>query len=222
MGVGCPRERQGSAPAGGSGHHDGAAADLAPVELLIGLRDSGLPRPESLFHVQDIPLGDRWIIDPEGVPPRLDAPIPVWTDDDVTVTATLVDHHPTAPAFAFRFDTPDGSITLSGDTAVSENLIDLARDTDYLVHEVIDPEFVDRVAATLPPETAGPTREHLLAAHTTIEQVGRDVAERAGARNLVLSHLVPGTNPRSRWAQARRGYSGRLIVGEDLMELGLG
>lgn len=39
---------------------------------------------------------------------------------------------------------------------------------------------------------------------------------------LVLNHLVPSTNSRSRWQLAKRGYSGRLIVGEDLMQLGVG
>ncbi|MFJ4617134.1 MBL fold metallo-hydrolase [Streptomyces sp. NPDC088812] len=185
-------------------------------------RDSNATSPDTLFDVQDIPIGDLWTVDAQGRPPRLNAPIEVWTDGDVRVTATLVDHHPTAPAFAFRFDTPDGSVVVSGDTAVSENLIDLARDCDYLVHEVIDPQFVDRLTAALPAGTAEALKEHLLAAHTTIEQVGRDVAQPAGAKNLVLNHLVPANNALSRWRLAQRGYSGRLIVGEDLMQLGVG
>ena len=105
---------------------------------------------------------------------------------------------------------------------MSRNLIQLAQGTDYLVHEVIDPAFVDRLVATLPAEIAPAVRQHLIIAHTTIEQVGRDVAEPAGAKNLVLTHLVPGRNPRGVWQQAGRGYSGRLIVGEDLMELEVG
>ncbi|WP_228395346.1 MBL fold metallo-hydrolase [Modestobacter roseus] len=185
-------------------------------------RDSNFPGPESLFHVQDIDLTGIWDVDPAGTPPRLDRPIEVWQDGDVRITATLVDHHPTAPAFAYRFDTPDGSVVVSGDTTVSANLIDLARDTDYLVHEVIDPAYVDQIVASLPPAIGGPLREHLIAAHTTIEQVGRDVAEPAGARNLVLNHLVPADSSRRRWAAAQHGYSGRLIVGEDLLQLGIG
>jgi ribonuclease BN (tRNA processing enzyme) len=185
-------------------------------------RDSGFVGPDSLFHVQDIDLTGVWAPTPDGIPPRLAEPIPVWQDGDVVITATLVDHHANAPAFAYRFDTPDGSITISGDTTVSQNLIDLARDTDYLVHEVIDPLFVDQLVASLPAEQQDAVREHLIAAHTTIEQVGRDVAEPAGAKHLVLTHQVPGNNPKSRWMQARKGYSGRLIVGEDLMELGVG
>ncbi|MFI6517618.1 MBL fold metallo-hydrolase [Spirillospora sp. NPDC050679] len=185
-------------------------------------RDSNFTDPDALFSVHDIDLAGVWKIDPEGKPPRLTSPLRIWEDGDVRVTATLVDHHPTAPAFAYRFDTPDGSVVFSGDTCVSENLIDLARDADYLVHEVIDPAFVDQLVAALPQEIGEPLRGHLLASHTTIEQVGRDVAERAGAKNLVLNHLVPGSPDTRRWKAAQRGYSGRLIIGRDLLELGVG
>ncbi|MHA6630474.1 MBL fold metallo-hydrolase [Pseudonocardia sichuanensis] len=185
-------------------------------------RDSHMPDPDTLFEVSDIDLDGVWAVTPEGVPPRLTAPIPVWEDGDVRITATLVDHHPTAPSFAYRFDTPDGSVVVSGDTGISENLIDLARDVDYLVHEVIDPVWVDRLVSALPPEQGGPLKEHLLTSHTTIEQVGRDVAERAGAKNLVLTHLVADGVLESRWREAQAGYSGTLVVGADLMQLPLG
>jgi ribonuclease BN (tRNA processing enzyme) len=185
-------------------------------------RDSNNVDPDGTFHVQDIDISAHWSVTPEGVPPRLEAPLQVWEDGDVKITATLVDHHPTAPAFAYRFDTPDGSVVISGDTGVSENLVDLARGCDYLVHEVIDPQFVENLAATLPPTIGGPLKEHLLASHTSIEQVGRDVAEPAGAKNLVLSHFVPANNPAARWQKAQEGYRGKLIVGKDLMELGVG
>ncbi|MGY6653692.1 MBL fold metallo-hydrolase [Amycolatopsis sp. TRM77291] len=182
-------------------------------------RDSALAGPDGLFRLHDVELTGIWTPDPEGRPPRLPTPIHIWQDGDVKITATLVDHHPTAPAFAYRFDTPDGSIVVSGDTTVSENLIDLARDVDYLVHEVIDVQFVERLFSVLPPETANALREHMLSSHTTIEQVGAQVAEPAGAKTLVLSHLVPANNPVPRWRLAQRGYSGRLIVGTDLQSL---
>ncbi|MDP5185308.1 MBL fold metallo-hydrolase [Blastococcus sp. BMG 814] len=184
-------------------------------------RDTAFAPPQNLFDVQDIDLTGRWEIDPAGVPPRV-APFEVWADEEVRITATLVDHRPTAPSFAFRLDTPDGSVTVSGDTTVSENLIELAADTDYLVHEVIDPLWVDRLVQTLPAQIGVPLGAHLIESHTTIEQVGRDVAEPAGAKNLVLTHLLPEGNAMGRWQQARTGYSGRLIVGEDLMELRVG
>lgn len=54
----------------------------------------------------------------------------VMQDDNVKVTATLVRHPPVVPAFAYRFDAPDRSIVISGDTAPSDNLIALAQGAD--------------------------------------------------------------------------------------------
>jgi ribonuclease BN (tRNA processing enzyme) len=65
-------------------------------------------------------------------------------------------------------------------------------------------------------------REHLLASHTTTEQVGR-VATEAGVKTLVLSHFVPGGHPfvaDDVWfAAVRPHFAGRLIVGRDLLEI---
>ncbi len=185
-------------------------------------RDSNFTGPDAVFEVSEIDLTDVWEVTPEGIPPRMAEPMHIWQDGDVRISATLVDHRPTAPVFAFRFDTPDGSIVISGDTAVSENLIDLAADCDYLVHEVIDPQYARDLTNRMPPEVGEPLKEHLIASHTTIEQVGRDVAEPCGAKNLVLHHLLPANAPRERWQEAQHGYSGNLILGEDLMALGVG
>lgn len=187
------------------------------------IRDNNMQPLDRLFDPRDIDISSYWSVDEPGIPPVLKpgTRIPVWDDGDVKITATLVDHRPTAPAFAFRFDTPDGSIVISGDTAPSPNLIDLATGVDYLVHEVIDDQYVERLVASLDASVREGVRAHLLESHTTIAQVGR-VAEEAGAKNLVLTHFVPSDNPTSRWKTARRNYSGNLIVGEDLMELGVG
>ena len=55
-------------------------------------------------------------------------------DENVKVTSTLVDHPLVTPAFAYRFDGPDRSIVISGDTARSDNLAKFARGADVLVH----------------------------------------------------------------------------------------
>lgn len=156
-------------------------------------RDSNFASPDALFDVHDIDISGIWAPDPEGIPPRLTAPIQVWQDGDVTITATLVDHRPSARPSATASTPPD-----------------------------IDPQFAEDLAAVLPPEIAQAVKEHPLVSHTTIEQVGRDVAEPAGAKNLVLSHMVPHENPMSRWREAQKGFRGKLIVGEDLMQLGVG
>jgi ribonuclease BN (tRNA processing enzyme) len=153
-------------------------------------------------------------------PHEIAADGPVMRDANVRVTAALVDHGAMRPAFAYRFDCPDRSIVISGDTRPSDNLIHLAKGADVLVHEVLYGPAVDRMAGA---ETNAKTlREHLLASHTLAEDVGR-VATQAGVKTLVLSHFVPGGPPiisDTQWAAAvRPHFAGKLVVGRDLMEL---
>ncbi len=140
----------------------------------------------------------------------------VHEDERVRVTATLVNHPPVEPAFAFRFDTADRSIVISGDTTVCQNLIELARGADVLVHEAI---FTQGLETRLGNHNARRLLEHLLASHTKVEDAGA-VARQAGVRTLVLSHLFP-SDPSvddSTWAAcASLEFDGEVIVGRDLL-----
>src|SRR5262249_2205301 len=83
-------------------------------------------------------------------PHELTAGGTVMKDGNVTVTCALVEHPPVVPAFAYRFDTADRSIVISGDTRKSDALIRLARGADVLVHEALYPATLDRLVAPLP------------------------------------------------------------------------
>jgi len=65
-------------------------------------------------------------------------------------------------------------------------------------------------------------REHLMAAHTLPEDVGR-IASQAEVKTLVLSHFVPGDDASitdEQWAEGvRKNFKGQIIVGKDLMEI---
>jgi ribonuclease BN (tRNA processing enzyme) len=141
-------------------------------------------------------------------------------DENVKVSCAVVPHPMMKLALAYRFDAADRSIVISGDTARSDSLIQLARGADVLVHEALFLAGVDRLAARLP--TAATLKRHLLAAHTTAEECGR-VAAAAGVGTLVLSHFVPPDDPlitEGMWeAAARKYFGGRIIVGRDLMEI---
>ena len=145
---------------------------------------------------------------------------PVMADDAVKVTAALVDHPPMVPAFAYRFDAADRSIVISGDTAPSKNLVALARGADVLVHSAMDPSAIDRLVARVP--NAAALKASILAHQTSAEDAGR-VAQEAGVKTLVLSHLVPPDDPEvtpERWRQAaRRQFHGEIVVGHDLLEI---
>ena len=144
----------------------------------------------------------------------------VMRDDNVKVTAALVRHPPVVPSFAYRFDAADRSIVISGDTAPCDELLALARGADVLVHEALHLDGVKRLLARV---ANAPTLErHLVAHHTSAEDAGR-LAQAAGVKTLVLSHLVPPDDPLitpAMWADAARThFKGRVVVGRDLLEV---
>ena len=151
---------------------------------------------------------------------ELTGPGTVLHDERVKVSCTVVDHPKVPLSLAYRFDTPDRSIVISGDTNRSERLVELARGADVLVHEALYTPAIDALLAGVP--DAAPIKQHIIASHTTVEDCAR-VASAAGVRTLVLSHLVPADDPRvtpRTWLDAARKYfSGEIIVGRDLLEI---
>lgn len=149
---------------------------------------------------------------------EFDRPGVILENAQVKVSAVRVVHPPIEQAYAFRFDTRDRSIVISGDTNYSTALIDLAKGADVLVHEVMYLPGVDALAKRVP--NGATLKEHLLASHTITEDLGK-VAAAAGVKKLVLSHLVPGDDPSitdEMWTQdVRKHFKGEIVVGRDLM-----
>ena len=181
----------------------GLVAEMNAVDIAIRIADEGRPPFTGLVVPHEITAGGR-----------------VRQQAGVKVTAALVDHPPIRPAFAYRFDTPDRSIVISGDTAPSESLVTLAKGADVLVHEVLYLPGVDHLVGNEPHATR--LRAHLVASHTPSAEVGR-IAAAAGVKTLVLSHFVPGDDPSitdEMWtAGVRAHFEGEVVVGRDLMEL---
>jgi ribonuclease BN (tRNA processing enzyme) len=144
----------------------------------------------------------------------------VMRDENVRVTAALVDHPPVVPAFGYRFDAADRSIVISGDTTPSDNLIKLAKGADVLVHSVLYVPAVDRLVARVP--NASALKASIIAHQTSAEDAGR-VAQAAGVKTLVLSHLVPADDPNvtdQMWMNAARThFRGKIVVAKDLLEV---
>lgn len=144
----------------------------------------------------------------------------VMQDENVKVTAALVPHPPVVPAFAYRFDARDRSIVISGDTQLSNNLIKLAHGADVLVHDALFAPAVDRLVVGV--SNATRLKQSIMSHHATVQDAGR-VAQAAGVKLLVLSHLVPAEDPAvtdEMWIDAARThFRGPVIVGKDLLEI---
>jgi ribonuclease BN (tRNA processing enzyme) len=171
---------------------------MSAPDLAVRVRDEGRPPLPPLVHPHEVGRAGL-----------------VMKDDLVTVTCAIVDHPLVPLALAYRFDCPDRSIVFSGDTRRSPSLIALARGADVLVHEAL-------YLPAAPGAPGSALRKHVVDSHTPVEEVGR-LAEEAAVKTLVLSHFVPAETPPvtdEEWlAGARMHFSGRIVVGRDLLEL---
>lgn len=142
-------------------------------------------------------------------------PTVVWSRGDVAVSAVTVHHEPVVPAVAYRVDTPDGSVVVSGDTRVCDEVEALARGADVLVHEAA------RIRA-LAPQLAGTRFERIFDYHADSVELGA-LAARAGVPMLVCTHLIPsvpvGAFEGFRDDVREGGYEGRLCVAEDRLRV---
>ena len=167
--------------------------------------DCHMPDPGSLVRAVDIPV-------PAPVHGAPRHPFTVFEDGTVRVTTVPVTHGHAHPALAYRFDTADGAVVFSGDTTVNDDLIALARDADVLVHQVADLDYLERHGLT------GPALDRMAGLQTDVNDVG-SVAERAHARELILSHYLPAEPEAisdAEWAErAGKGFSGKTIAGRD-------
>ncbi len=133
----------------------------------------------------------------------------VYKDANVTVTAFPVKHGTWDESWGYRFDTPDKSIVISGDTAPTETIAENCHGCDLLIHEV----YSQAGLMSLPAER----REYHRRFHTSTAELAK-VAGAAKPKLLVLDHvLFWGTTPESVVAEVRAaGYTGKVVLANDL------
>ena len=138
----------------------------------------------------------------------------VYKDANVTVTAFPTKH--ALESYGYRFDTPDRSIVISGDTNPTQATIDACRGCDVLIHE----------ANTLAWLAKRPETFQAFAAkyHTSTTQLA-ELATRAKPRLLIVYHasivLRPTVNslassPEELLKELQSRYAGKVVVGRDL------
>ncbi len=165
-----------------------------------------------------------------------------------TVTAMQTIHYTypgaTGKSFAYRVDSPYGSVVISGDTSAMEEMAQFAKGADILIHEVQrpDPGMVTggkmskqsfSTTATGKPRHGG--------GHTSPSELGK-IAGEAGVKMLVATHLAPFTSGDAAVRSARlytgnypgfgiwgdymramaAGYPGKIVIAEDAMEIDVG
>jgi ribonuclease BN (tRNA processing enzyme) len=164
----------------------------------------------------------------------------VFADANVRVTAALNTHFHAKSnsgnsagdddkSFAYRFDTPNGSIVFTGDTGPSDAVTKLAKGADVLVSEIYAPPSQPTAVQGAEKDTPEFKKireqlaQHMDTEHLTPQEVGK-LATQAGVKVVVLTHFVPGDDIRDMTpftSGVQSNFSGVVIPGQDLLEYDL-
>ncbi|OYY91634.1 MAG: hypothetical protein B7Y45_01200 [Sphingomonas sp. 28-66-16] len=190
------------------------ATELAPIAI------GGPPKPA---------LADT--IAATDMAKTMDTPTLVYSDENIRVFAITNDHYhfasgsPEAAAarsYSFRIETAGRSFVYTGDTGPSPHLEALAKGADVLISEVIDLAAMSAIlerATDIPPGALAPMIAHMAQDHLTPANVGA-IAARAGVKQVVLTHLVPGLDSETDMSGYLEGltatYHGPVAIAHDL------
>ena len=143
----------------------------------------------------------------------------ILEEDGLRITAFEVSHPPIEPALGYRFDYGGRSLVISGDSLVTDTIIEISDGADLVLHDAMALQLVQTME-TLASRT-GNTRQATLLHdiqdyHATNEDLQRLVAE-ADIGQLALYHLVPA--PRN--AMAVSTFTGGIPEGAVITEDGM-
>jgi len=128
----------------------------------------------------------------------------VYKDAKVTVTAFATKH--AMESYGYRFETPDRTIVISGDTNPAPATIDACKGCDVLIHEGQSPAWLAGR-----PETF---QKFAAKYHTTTPQLA-ELAQAAKPRLLIVYHYS-SVAPEEILGEMLRLYPGHVVVGRDL------
>lgn len=144
----------------------------------------------------------------------------VYQQDGITITAFDVNHEPIEPAVGYVIEYKDKKVVISGDTKKNDLVLEMARDADLLLHEVLLVSLLQQMEAKL--EEMGNTRNSIIVHdiqdyHTSPAEVA-EIAAKAKVKKLVLHHFVPAPDLKvveNLYRRELKGYDGEIHFAED-------
>ncbi len=147
----------------------------------------------------------------------------VHDDGDLKITAIRVEHAPIEPAFGYRIDYKDRSISISGDTIYQPRFAAASEGVDIMLHEALNKEMVQAIGDKLGERgLARPEKifADILDYHTDPEEAAK-AAQEAGAAQLVYYHIVPQLPVKMLESvflgDAKSRFDGKITVAQDGM-----
>ena len=143
--------------------------------------------------------------------------------DGLRITAFEVSHPPIEPAFGYRLDFGNRSVVISGDSLVTDKIIEMSDSVDLVLHDAMALPLVQAAENAL--RAAGVTRtaavlHDIQDYHATTTDLQRLVDE-ADIGQLALYHLVPSPRNAMALAAFAQGIPEGAILTEDGMVISL-
>ena len=131
----------------------------------------------------------------------------IFQDDYIQVDAFRVDHG-SLEAYGYRFQAPERTIVISGDTRPSQKLIEVAKGCDILIHEVYS-----AIGLGSRPEE---WKKYHSSVHTSSHELA-EIANKTKPGLVVMYHqLLWGRTQRELLSEVKEAYSGEVVSGHDL------
>jgi ribonuclease BN (tRNA processing enzyme) len=132
----------------------------------------------------------------------------IYKDANVTVRAFLVKHGSWDQAFGYRFETPDRTVVISGDTTKTDAIAENCAGCDVLIHEVYSAKKLR--------ERPLKWQKYHSSYHTSAPELA-ELATRAKPGLLILYHeLLDWASEEDIVSEVKAGYAGRVVFGRDL------
>ena len=173
--------------------HDWIARINHPLSLNAFTSRGGiLPRPAPVVNAKDIGPGK------------------VTSGPDWEITAAPAEHvEPWLDSLAYRIDSDQGSIVVTGDTRPCESVVNLSKNVDTMIC----------LCTYIEDEADGTAEAEYMCGSTTASKM----AQEAGAKKLVLVHQTDVMDNTGETERAIRDvskhYDGEIIWGEELMSI---
>ena len=147
----------------------------------------------------------------------------VFEDAELKITAIRVGHAPIEPAFGYRIDYKDRSVTLSGDTIYHPGFVAASQGADLMLHEALNRKMVQAIGARMGEvgiENGRRIFHDILDYHTDPEEAAQ-AAQEAGVDQLVFYHIVPQLPVKLLEGMfigdSKKVFDGKITVGQDGM-----
>ena len=144
----------------------------------------------------------------------------IYQQDGITITAFDVDHSPIEPAVGYAIEYKGKKVVISGDTKKNDLVLEMAKDADLLLHEVILNSMLRQMSAILG-ELEMTRNEKIITDiqdyHTPPAEVA-EIAAKANVKKLVLHHYAPAPDFRvikNLYKKELKGYDGPIVFAND-------